>query len=366
MTRLFRLPALAVPTKARAVRASALALTLALASGAVAPAVAFAQPAPADQSAPAAAPVDPSSNPATPTTSADPAGAPAAAAPNDAGAPAAAAPSDSAAPATAPADQSPAAAATPGESATATPEAPAPQGNPYGLGALWANGDAIARGVLIIMVIMSAGTWIIMVMKFLEQGRVFAASKEAAREFWTKPSVHDGAAALKPSSPFRYIAETGIVAAEHHEGSMRDSIDLPSWTEMSISRSVDTINTRMQGGLAFLGTVGSTSPFVGLFGTVWGIYHALTAIGISGQASIDKVAGPVGESLIMTAIGLATAVPAVLGYNLLVRRNKGAMDRVRNFAADIQSVLIGGFRHGVAPAEGGMAVPTTITTSERV
>ncbi|WP_408872242.1 MotA/TolQ/ExbB proton channel family protein [Gluconobacter roseus] len=361
MTRLFRLPALAVPTKARAVRASALALTLALASGAVAPAVAFAQPAPADQSAPAAAPVDPSSSPATPTTSADPAGAPAASAPNDAGAPAGA-PADSAAPA----DQSPAAAATPGESATATPEAPAPQGNPYGLGALWANGDAIARGVLIIMVIMSAGTWIIMVMKFLEQGRVFAASKEAAREFWTKPSVHDGAAALKPSSPFRYIAETGIVAAEHHEGSMRDSIDLPSWTEMSISRSVDTINTRMQGGLAFLGTVGSTSPFVGLFGTVWGIYHALTAIGISGQASIDKVAGPVGESLIMTAIGLATAVPAVLGYNLLVRRNKGAMDRVRNFAADIQSVLIGGFRHGVAPAEGGMAVPTTITTSERI
>ncbi|MBF0859266.1 MotA/TolQ/ExbB proton channel family protein [Gluconobacter sp. LMG 31484] len=361
MTRLFRLPALAVPTKARAVRASALALTLALASGAVAPAVAFAQPAPADQSAPAAAPVDPSSSPATPTTSADPAGAPAASAPNDAGAPAGA-PADSAAPA----DQSPAAAATPGESATATPEAPAPQGNPYGLGALWANGDAIARGVLIIMVIMSAGTWIIMVMKFLEQGRVFAASKEAAREFWTKPSVHDGAAALKPSSPFRYIAETGIVAAEHHEGSMRDSIDLPSWTEMSISRSVDTINTRLQGGLAFLGTVGSTSPFVGLFGTVWGIYHALTAIGISGQASIDKVAGPVGESLIMTAIGLATAVPAVLGYNLLVRRNKGAMDRVRNFAADIQSVLIGGFRHGVAPAEGGMAVPTTITTSERI
>jgi|GEM_PF-109873 len=364
MTRLFRLPALAVPTKARAVRASALALTLALASGAVAPAVAFAQPAPADQSAPAAAPVDPSTNPAPPATSADPAGAPGAAAPNDAGAPAA--PADSAAPATAPADQSPAAAATPGESATATPEAPAPQGNPYGLGALWANGDAIARGVLIIMVIMSAGTWIIMVMKFLEQGRLFAASKEAAREFWTKPSVQQGAAALKASSPFRYIAETGIVAAEHHEGSMRDSIDLPSWTEMSISRSVDTINTRMQGGLAFLGTVGSTSPFVGLFGTVWGIYHALTAIGISGQASIDKVAGPVGESLIMTAIGLATAVPAVLGYNLLVRRNKGAMDRVRNFAADIQSVLIGGFRHGVSPEQGSMAVPTTITTSERI
>ncbi|WP_083813686.1 MotA/TolQ/ExbB proton channel family protein [Gluconobacter morbifer] len=355
MTRLFRLPAIAVPTKARAVRASALALTLALTSGAIAPAVAFAQEAPpADQSAPAAPPADPSAAPAP--TDAAPAPAP------DAGAPA----PDAGAPAPAPADQSPAAAAAPGESATATPEAPAPQGNPYGLGALWANGDAIARGVLIIMVIMSAGTWIIMVMKFLEQGRVLAAAKEASREFWTKPSVHDGAAALKASSPFRYIAETGIVAAEHHEGSMRDSIDLHSWTEMSIGRAVDTINTRLQGGLAFLGTVGSTSPFVGLFGTVWGIYHALTAIGIAGQASIDKVAGPVGESLIMTAIGLATAVPAVLGYNLLVRRNKGCMDRVRNFAADVQSILIGGFRHGVAPEEGTMSVPTTITTSERI
>ncbi|GBR51422.1 ExbB/TolQ/MotA proton channel family protein [Neokomagataea thailandica NBRC 106555] len=209
------------------------------------------------------------------------------------------------------------------------------------------------------MVIMSAGTWIIMVSKFLEQARVLSAAKESAREFWAKPSIQEGAAALKASSPFRYIAETGIVAAEHHDGSMRDSIDLHSWTEMSISRSVETVNTRLQGGLAFLGTVGSTSPFVGLFGTVWGIYHALTAIGISGQASIDKVAGPVGESLIMTAIGLATAVPAVLGYNLLVRRNKGAMDRIRNFAADVQSILIGGFRHGSSPEAGKMASSTS-------
>jgi biopolymer transport protein ExbB len=98
----------------------------------------------------------------------------------------------------------------------------------------------------------------------------------------------------------------------------------------------------MQGGLAFLATVGSTAPFVGLFGTVWGIYHALTAIGIAGQASIDKVAGPVGEALIMTALGLAVAVPAVLGYNWMVRRNKVAMDRVRGFAADLHTMLVGG------------------------
>ncbi|GEL62842.1 MotA/TolQ/ExbB proton channel family protein [Kozakia baliensis] len=350
MTRLFRLPALAAP---------ALAVTLAVAQGVVAPAAALAQEAPASQPAPdAPAPAAPAPGAPAPDASAPPAAAPASPDAGSAPAPAGgtSAPSDAAPGAPAPSDAS--------ASADAAP--PAPQGNPYGLGALWANGDAIARGVLLIMVIMSAGTWIIMVTKFLEQAKVFSASKEAAREFWTKPSVQEGASSLKAASPFRYIAETGIVAAEHHEGSMRDAIDLHSWTAMSIQRSVDTINTRLQGGLAFLGTVGSTSPFVGLFGTVWGIYHALTAIGIAGQASIDKVAGPVGESLIMTAIGLATAVPAVLGYNLLVRRNKGAMDRVRNFAADVQSVLLGGFRHGVAPTATTMSTPTTGTTSGRV
>ncbi|WP_264798356.1 MotA/TolQ/ExbB proton channel family protein, partial [Acetobacter syzygii] len=214
------------------------------------------------------------------------------------------------------------------------------------LSALWSNGDVIARGVLVIMLIMSLGTWFIMITKFIEQGRLFAASKDATKNFWTKRSIQEGSSALSPSSPFRYIADTGITAAEHHEGTMQEAIDLHSWTSMSIQRAVNNIQNSLQKGLAFLGTVGSTSPFIGLFGTVWGIYHALTAIGIAGQASIDKVAGPVGESLIMTAIGLATAVPAVLGYNLLVRRNKGAMDQVRDFADDLQSILIGGVRHG--------------------
>ncbi|MFT8776548.1 MAG: MotA/TolQ/ExbB proton channel family protein, partial [Gluconacetobacter liquefaciens] len=293
-----------------------------------------------------------------------------------------AAPTDGSAPATPPADSAAPAAPAEGAAPAADASAPAPavtppaedaapakpDGNPYGLDALWRNGDIIARGVLLIMVVMSLGTWYIMITKFFEQMRMFSAAKEAASTFWTKSSIQEGAAALKPSSPFRYIADTGIVAAEHHEGTMQESIDLHTWTSMSIQRAVDTIQARMQGGLAFLGTVGSTSPFVGLFGTVWGIYHALTAIGIAGQASIDKVAGPVGESLIMTAIGLGTAVPAVLGYNLLVRRNKGAMDKVRNFAADLQSILLGGFRHGVSPE---IVVhpdnsPTTTTTSNRV
>ncbi|WP_338421392.1 MotA/TolQ/ExbB proton channel family protein, partial [Acetobacter conturbans] len=290
----------------------------------------------------------------------------------DAAAPAATAP-DASAPA--PAADAPAA-ETPAPAPVAASEAPAPAPaapksveNPYGLGALWANGDIIARGVLVIMLLMSLGSWYIIITKFFEQARVFSAAREAVKNFWTKPTLQDGASALKASSPFRYVADTGIVSAEHHEGTMQESIDLSDWTSSQIQRAVDSVQSDLQGGLAFLGTVGSTSPFVGLFGTVWGIYHALTAIGIAGQASIDKVAGPVGESLIMTAIGLGTAVPAVLGYNLLVRRNKTAMEQVRGFAADLQSILIGGFRHGstresitVRPDNS----PTTATVSNRV
>ena len=134
----------------------------------------------------------------------------------------------------------------------------------------------------------------------------------------------------------------GIQASEHHEGTLTENIDHSTWVGMKVQRSVDEVQSRLQDGLAVLATVGSTAPFVGLFGTVWGIYHALTAIGIAGQASIDKVAGPVGEALIMTAIGLAVAVPAVLGYNWLVRRNKVTMEAVRAFGADVHGILMGG------------------------
>lgn len=346
MIRLSRLPVSGLVVPALAVMLGTATPVLALAQDASAPAATA--PATTDSTNTPAAPAPEAASPAAPTDSA---------------APAAPTP-DASAPAAAPAP------------ATDTPAAPPPAPaaskeveNPYGLGALWSNGDIIARGVLIIMLIMSLGTWYIMITKFIEQARLFAAAKEATKNFWTKSSIQEGAAALSTTSPFRYIADTGIVAAEHHEGTMQESIDLNSWTSLSIQRSVNNIQNSLQKGLAFLGTVGSTSPFVGLFGTVWGIYHALTAIGIAGQASIDKVAGPVGESLIMTAIGLATAVPAVLGYNLLVRRNKGAMDSVRDFAADLQSILIGGVRHGagveniVVRADNS---PTTSTVSNRV
>jgi biopolymer transport protein ExbB len=212
--------------------------------------------------------------------------------------------------------------------------------NPYGLDALWKAGDFVARGTLGILAIMSIGTWTIMIMKVFEQSRLMGAARAANKKFWTADSVAEGLMHLKPKSPFRSIAESGVRATEHHEGGLTELIDLHTWVTMSLQRAVEALQSRLQGGLAFLATVGSTAPFVGLFGTVWGIYHALTAIGISGQASIDKVAGPVGESLIMTAIGLATAVPAVLGYNWLVRRNKAVMQKVRNFSSDLHIVLL--------------------------
>ncbi len=185
------------------------------------------------------------------------------------------------------------------------------------------------------------GSWYIIFVKLWEQSKLGREGRAMGAGFWKANSLKEGASKLKANSAYRYIAESGIDANEHHEGTLTENIDLNTWVTMSVQRSVDNVNNRLQDGLAFLATVGSTAPFVGLFGTVWGIYHALTAIGIAGQASIDKVAGPVGEALIMTAIGLAVAVPAVMGYNWLVRRNKVLMETVRAFGSDVHAVLLG-------------------------
>jgi biopolymer transport protein ExbB len=224
--------------------------------------------------------------------------------------------------------------------------------NPYGPEAMWKGGDFVTHGVLIILGIMSFGSWYIMITKLFEQLRLNGQARDAKKTFWSARSVKDGVSGLKQGSGFRYIAESGIDASEHHEGALLEQIDLNSWVTMSVQRAMENIQNRLQDGLAFLATVGSTAPFVGLFGTVWGIYHALTAIGIAGQASIDKVAGPVGEALIMTALGLAVAVPAVLGYNWLVRRNKVAMENVRTFGADLHMVLLGASGKAMAETAG--------------
>ena len=218
--------------------------------------------------------------------------------------------------------------------------------NPYGVEALWAGGDFVARGTLVVLIIMSVSTWYVMITKLVEQGLLLSKAKKANATFWKAKTLKEGAKGLDQKSPFYFLAASGLEAVEHHEGSLVEKIDLNTWVGLSIQRSVEQIVSRLQGGLAVLATVGSISPFVGLFGTVMGIYKALTAIGVAGQASIDKVAGPVGEALIMTAFGLFVAVPAVLGYNILVSRNKSAMEKVRNFSADLHSVLLSGTRVG--------------------
>ena len=255
--------------------------------------------------------------------------------------------------------QAPAPAAAPAPApaveAKAAPAAMAPTTevveNPYGLDALWKQGDFVSKATLITLVIMSIGSWYIGILKLIEQAKLMKQAREADEKFWKAKSVNDGIGSLNEDSAFRFVAEKGAYAAEHHEGSVIERVDLNVWVSMSIQRAIDVVNNRLQNGLAFLATVGSTSPFVGLFGTVWGIYHALTAIGIAGQASIDKVAGPVGEALIMTAFGLAVAVPAVLGYNWLVRRNKVAMELIRHFGGGVHMTLMGGGRGRVARGE---------------
>jgi len=257
-----------------------------------------------------------------------------------------AAPADAAAAPAADAAAAPAAdAAAPAAGAPAAAEGKKEEvENPFGIQAVW-EGGYVSRGTLIILAIMSMGSWYILITKLIDQAKIFKQAKETNQKFWKAPSIAAGSAQLTEGSPFRFIAETGTKATQHHDGALLEQIDLSTWTTMQIQRAVDKVQSRLQDGLSFLATVGSTAPFIGLFGTVWGIYNALTNIGMTGNASIDKVAGPVGEALIMTAFGLFVAVPAVLGYNWLVRRNKSAMEDVRSFGADVHSVLISGAMH---------------------
>jgi len=217
--------------------------------------------------------------------------------------------------------------------------ASSPAANPYGLRALWAQGDWVARATLLVLAIMSLASWYVLVAKLVAQSRMGGQARAANHSFWKADTVRQGAEGLQKGSPYRFIAESALEATRKHDG-LIGQVDLNTWMAQSIERAIATVHSRTQEGLAVLATVGSTAPFVGLFGTVWGIYNALVKIGASGQASIDKVAGPVGEALIMTALGLAVAVPAVLGYNWLVRRNKVGMDTVRAFGSDLHTVLL--------------------------
>src|SRR5579864_1481811 len=231
-----------------------------------------------------------------------------------------------------------AAAPAPAAPAVTPPSASAnqPTENPYGLGDIVAKRNPVSMTILIILAVMSVGTWYIFFMKYFEQSRILTQARTVEKRFWTSGTLAEGVDKLPKNSMFRSVADAGIRASQGGTS----LVGLNDWIAMSLTRQLEDANSRLQSGIAFLASVGSTAPFVGLFGTVWGILQALIAIGVAGQASIDKVAGPVGEALIMTALGLGAAVPAVLLYNFLVRRNKVINEKLRGFAGDLQTYLI--------------------------
>jgi biopolymer transport protein ExbB len=221
------------------------------------------------------------------------------------------------------------------------------QDNPYGLEALWAQGDIIIKSVAILLLIMSVVSWFVIVVRSIGLVRLGRISHSMS-DFWHAKSFGEGLHMLgksSPDNPFRHLAEEGQAAADHHHSHQCDlhgKLPMADWLTSCLRGAIDESTERMQRGLAILASVGSTAPFVGLFGTVWGIYHALVKIGVSGQASIDKVAGPVGEALIMTAFGLVVAIPAVLGYNALSRGNKGIIGKLNRFAHQLHAYFLTG------------------------
>lgn len=230
----------------------------------------------------------------------------------------------------------------------------------FGLSHVWSQGDWVIRSVALILLAMSVASWVVIVVKALSLRRHQRQSR-AVDNFWHSKDFAEGLNKLGPGgdNPFHLLALQGRESTTHilHlDGApprqLHDSLDVSEWVSRSLRNTLDDVTAHLQGGLAVLASVGSTAPFVGLFGTVWGIYHALLGIGASGSASIDQVAGPIGEALIMTALGLVVAIPAVLGYNALVRGNKGLMHKLNRFAHDLHSYFVTGARVGAAtPAD---------------
>jgi biopolymer transport protein ExbB len=214
-----------------------------------------------------------------------------------------------------------------------------PLNSPYGLASLWSQGDWVARGTLLLLLIMSVVSWYILFSRLATQSKSASYAREAQKIFSGSMPVRQGISRLSATSPFRFVSHSAL-ESESRFASLNGQVDLSTWLSQNIENAVGTIHARQQSGLAELATIGSTAPFVGLFGTVWGIYNALVKIGATGQASLDKVAGPVGEALIMTALGLAVAVPAVLAYNWLVRRNRQNMELVKNYASGLHTELL--------------------------
>jgi biopolymer transport protein ExbB len=214
-----------------------------------------------------------------------------------------------------------------------------------GLLKLLAQADGLSVAVLIVLSLMSLASWFVLLTRLWDQRLIARSYAQAQKKFWASGNPWDGMAALSGrDNAFRMLVEDGIRAAQHHEGQLAEQISLNDWITVSLYRSIESVNNRLVAGLSILATTGSVSPFVGLLGTVWGIYNALQRIATLGQSSIEQVAGPIGEALIMTAIGLFVAVPAVIGYNWLLRRNKQLHEKMKRFAADLHTYLVGGKR----------------------
>ena len=223
---------------------------------------------------------------------------------------------------------------------------------------VWTQGDWVTRSVFAALVLMSLASWVVILIKALD---VVRAKRQAAKveSFWHSADIAEGMSKLTPAdgNPFRELAVQGREAAAHHRATkaqLHDTLDASDWISRALQGSIDTTVAKLQAGLAILASVGSTAPFVGLFGTVWGIYHALMSITAMGQASLDQVAGPIGEALIMTALGLATAIPAVLGYNALVRGNKYIIGKLGRFAHDLHAFYVTGSRVTAASGDGNV------------
>ncbi len=231
----------------------------------------------------------------------------------------------------------------------------------FGLMHLWMQGDLVTKAVALLLIGMSLASWIVIFIKALD---IIKYKRQARRssDFWHS---EDFATALEKlgqgdGNPFRALALEGREATAHHRNTkahLHDTLDVSDWVTRSLRNGIDEFTARLQSGLAVLASVGSTAPFIGLFGTVWGIYHALMSIGSAGQATIDKVAGPIGEALVMTALGLAVAIPAVLGYNALVRGNKFVLTKLNSFAHDLHAYFVTGARVQAAGGSDSTVVP---------
>ncbi len=230
------------------------------------------------------------------------------------------------------------------------------QVSPYGLESLWTQGDIVIKGVAFLLLAMSIASWYVIVTKAWQLWRFRHAAQAAGHAFWDTTSLTEGVAMLGNANPYAEIAECGVEAMRHHnahKGHLHDQLSVSDWVTLSLRQAIDEASGKLQAGMAVMASVGSTAPFVGLFGTVWGIYHALVAIGTSGQSSIDKVAGPVGEALIMTALGLAVAIPATFGYNALVRGNKATIAKLNKFGFDLHALFVTGARSNSPASDAG-------------